>query len=57
VGCGLKKKVERVGMRPGNTRRGRVHAGVCGREVREAEGLTGGVREPAREDARTGGQR
>jgi hypothetical protein len=57
VGCGLKKEVERVGMWPGNTRCGRVHGGVCEREVREAEGLTGGVREPTREDARTGGQR
>jgi hypothetical protein len=51
------KEVTRVGEWPGNARRGRVHGGVCGQEVREEEELTGGVHEPARVTTETGGQR
>jgi hypothetical protein len=36
-GCGLKKEVGRVARWPGNARRGHVHDGVRGREVREGE--------------------
>jgi hypothetical protein len=35
VGVGSRKGLERVGEWPGNARRGRVHDGECGREVRE----------------------
>jgi hypothetical protein len=57
MGCGLKKKVRRVGRWPENARSGRVHGGVCGWEVREAEVADGGVCGPAKENSRTGGQR
>jgi hypothetical protein len=37
VGAGCRKGVGRVGEWPGNARRGRVHSGERGREVREGE--------------------
>jgi hypothetical protein len=41
VGCGLKKEVERAGRWSVNARRGRIHGGVHGREVREVEVANG----------------
>jgi hypothetical protein len=46
-----------VGKKSGNARRGRVHDGVRGQEVRKGRWLIGGVRKPTRARTRTGGQR
>jgi hypothetical protein len=54
-GRGFKKGVGRVGRWPGEARRGRVHGGACGREVREMEGADG-WRSQASERGRANGR-
>jgi hypothetical protein len=57
IGGAASKGVERVGRWPGEARRGRIHGGACGQDVREMEGAHGWGPRPAREGERTGGQR
>jgi hypothetical protein len=55
-GVRAQKGDEGVRRWPGNVRRGRVHGGSEGERLGKLRGLTGGVREPARGDSKTGVQ-